>query len=562
MYLFASTDRPELYFNSGSPKMSQEASSRLLDAHRNWKKLMKTQNKWEEKKVIEVRKNKRQEINKASKTLTKEVFKAKVKCHQNLDERIATGDVEALKQHIKHTTKKKKSHVHTLEQKGVPITDPMEKAEIMSKQYTDVSNKPPSAEERPHLFPQTEQYADLKQYTEHARARAIQLNAANHQDLKNTFKVPTVEEFDAATDHINKKATPGADGVTGQLLESALPHIKEKLIMLMKVMWVHTVSPTHTKINLLLPILKTGKDTKKAESYRPIAINSIITKLMEHICANRVRALTEHIPTLFNKQTGWLIGKSLHEPILMNFHTLRVQQNDNKYTGILKLDLRKMYDTIDRKKLKIKLQSLNINNNLLEWIMMQFNETQYVTQVQGCRSTPQRHEIGIPQGSLLSPLLAAIYTEDAPDFFEGRHIRNNKRHKAIKAYAYADDKTITIELKHKDDMKHHLQKLIPIIEKWAALHSLQYNAKPGKSEYTLIHPWNGKKHTEDTPDPSLEEIQTPLAPALRTKTLNRLEKPLLQAQKIVVGVHTAARILDVAALFGEPRRMVATIKVQ
>mmetsp|Transcript_17874 Transcript_17874/g.36091 ORF Transcript_17874/g.36091 Transcript_17874/m.36091 type:complete len:218 (-) Transcript_17874:675-1328(-) len=217
----------------------------------------------------------------------------------------------------------------------------------------------------------------------------------------------------------------------------------------------------------------------------------------------------------------------------MNFHTLRVQQNDNKYTGILKLDLRKMYDTIDRKKLKIKLQSLNINNNLLEWIMMQFNETQYVTQVQGCRSTPQRHEIGIPQGSLLSPLLAAIYTEDAPDFFEGRHIRNNKRHKAIKAYAYADDKTITIELKHKDDMKHHLQKLIPIIEKWAALHS-----------------------------PSLEEIQTPLAPALRTKTLNRLEKPLLQAQKIVVGVHTAARILDVAALFGEPRRMVATIKVQ
>jgi len=111
-------------------------------------------------------------------------------------------------------------------------------------------------------------------------------------------------------------------------------------------------------------------------------------------------------------------------------------------------------------------------------------------------------------------------------------------------------------------MKHHLQKLIPIIEKWAALHSLQYNAKPGKSEYTLIHPWNGKKHTEDTPDPSLEEIQTPLAPALRTKTLNRLEKPLLQAQKIVVGVHTATRTLDVAALFGEPRRMVATMKVQ
>jgi len=46
---------------------------------------------------------------------------------------------------------------------------------------------------------------------------------------------------------------------------------------------------------------------------------------------------------------------------------------------------------------------------------------------------------------------------------------------------------------------------------------------------------------------------TPLVPALGTKTLNQLEKPLLQAQKIVVGVHNATRILDVAALFGEPR---------
>mmetsp|Transcript_29745 Transcript_29745/g.58000 ORF Transcript_29745/g.58000 Transcript_29745/m.58000 type:complete len:153 (+) Transcript_29745:177-635(+) len=148
---------------------------------------MKTQNKWEEKKVIEVRKNKRQEINKASKTLTKEVFKAKVKYYQNLDERIATGDVEALKQHIKHTTKKKKSHVHTLEQKGKVITDPKEKAEIMSKQYSEVSNKPPSLEERQHLFPQIEHFSNLKQYRTHATARALQLNADNYQDHKEVY---------------------------------------------------------------------------------------------------------------------------------------------------------------------------------------------------------------------------------------------------------------------------------------------------------------------------------------------------------------------------------------
>jgi len=117
--------------------------------------------------------------------LTKMVLKTKAQYYASLDERLAIGEVEALKTYIKCTTKKKKSHVHTLEQKGKVITDPKEKAEIMSKQYSEVSNKPPSLEERQHLFPQIEHFSNLKQYRTHATARALQLNADNYQDLFN-----------------------------------------------------------------------------------------------------------------------------------------------------------------------------------------------------------------------------------------------------------------------------------------------------------------------------------------------------------------------------------------
>jgi len=107
----------------------------------------------------------------------------------------------------------------------------------------------------------------------------------------------------------------------------------------------------------------------------------------------------------------------------------------DKKVAMISLDIRKYFDQIPRDRLKIKLQTIGVTGCLLNWTMTMFDDMRYAVRVANVTSEGCKHEIGIPQGSILSPILAAMYSADVPAYTESKSCETSR----ISTHQYADD---------------------------------------------------------------------------------------------------------------------------
>ena len=183
----------------------------------------------------------------------------------------------------------------------------------------------------------------------------------------------------------------------------------------------------------VVALLKPGKYLESPKSYRPIALLCSLYKLLERMILTRLQCKIEH--RLIPQQAGFRPGKSCCSQVLNLTQQIGDGFELGQTTGAAFIDLTAAYGTINHLRLLVKLVMLIDDVPLTKFIRAMLSNRRFKVELNGKQSRWRNQRNGLPQGSVLSPLLFNVYTNDQP------------LPAATNSFIYADDLCLTIQQK-------------------------------------------------------------------------------------------------------------------
>ena len=235
-----------------------------------------------------------------------------------------------------------------------------------------------------------------------------------------------------------------------------------------------SIFPSSEKIARISPIYKSSEHNLLT-NYRPISILPVLSKVFELIVHEQLYTYLENNNLLSNVQFGFRRNRSTQHAVTLLSDHIRTSTDNQMYTGVVFLDLSKAFDTVDHGCLLSKLSAHGIENYELRWFENYlFNRKQYVT-YQACQSEYQTVNTGVPQGSILGPLLFILLMND----IESSLLK-------CQILLYADDTVIYFSDKNIEQIQKILNEDISNINRWFIDNYLSINLKKGKTEFVLF----------------------------------------------------------------------------
>ena len=187
--------------------------------------------------------------------------------------------------------------------------------------------------------------------------------------------------------------------------------VKKPLFQISKNSLKNGIVPENTKIAQISPTFKSGKK-ELLKNYRPISVLPCFSKMLERIMYNRLYEYLNQNNILYNKQFMFRGGHSTDHPLIDLVDNIYNLFNENKYTLRVFIDLSKAFDTVDHKILLKKLELYGVKGNVLNWFKSYLSNRKQYIEIEGQKTDCLNITCGVPQGSILGPLLFLIYLND------------------------------------------------------------------------------------------------------------------------------------------------------
>ena len=259
----------------------------------------------------------------------------------------------------------------------------------------------------------------------------------------------------------------GSDGISHKLLKQIKFTISSPLFKLFNKSLQVGIYPNSWKVALVLPLFKKGERNSPC-NYRPISLLSCLGKLMERCVYKHLYNYLTSNNLIYSNQSGFLTGHSTVYQLIEMYHQL-VQSFDNKtHTCLVFCDISKAFDRVWHSGLLFKIRQLGIKGQLLCWIRNYLINRQQQVTIGQSRSRINLINAGVPQGSVLGPLLFLIYVNDITE-----NLVSMPR-------LFADDTSLACTTANISDLEGILNHDLNVIANWSKQWLVKFN--PSKTE--------------------------------------------------------------------------------
>ena len=205
---------------------------------------------------------------------------------------------------------------------------------------------------------------------------------------------------------------PGPDNLPTIVLKNCASTLAPSITAFINSSFVNGYCLSSWKTANVCPVHKKEKKSE-VENYRQISLMPILAKVQERCVLNHLFA---HISScLYDMQHGFLKGLSCTTQLLQVLHELGQTLDSGLETDIIYLDFSKAFDSVCHAKLLSKLRTFGIDGSLLDWFSSYLNGRQQRVVVNGSFLTWSIVKSGVPQGSILGPVLFLMFVNDMPD---------------------------------------------------------------------------------------------------------------------------------------------------
>ena len=265
----------------------------------------------------------------------------------------------------------------------------------------------------------------------------------------------------------------GPNSIPIKLLKILSPHISSPLSQIINESFLSGVFREKMQHAKVIPLFKKGCPVT-ASNYGPISLLSVFSKITEKLMYERLYNFLEVHNGLYNLQFGFRASHSINHALISLTESIK-NSLDNKHFGCgIFIDLQKAFDTVDHEILLKKLEHYGIRGTALSWFSFYLsNRSQYVS-VNGHNSSHLNVTCGVPQGSVLGPLLFLIYINDLP-----------KSSNKLSFYLFADDTNIYFESDNLNHLENVVNKELKHVKKWLDANKLALNID--KTNFIIFH---------------------------------------------------------------------------
>jgi hypothetical protein len=280
----------------------------------------------------------------------------------------------------------------------------------------------------------------------------------------------TEEEVRLALAKLNPSKAPGPDGIPTKILKDYSTELAPHLTAIYNTTLSTGTLPEEWKEANVVVIHKKGKKTDPS-NYRPISLLPVCSKVLERCIYNKI---IPHIRPLISKhQHGFLANSSTNTQLISFFNDINNILDEKDDIDLVYFDLSKAFDSVPHLPAITKLKSFGINGNLLNWFENYLSNRKQRVVIDGQASGWLPVTSGVPQGSILGPLIFLLYINDLPENL------NNQTLCGI----FADDTKIGRRITTIEDNK-QLQSDINALKKWGDSWGLKFN--PSKCKHLKI----------------------------------------------------------------------------